>query len=165
MTTLGAWLVLAAGKICERSSGEWVKRRLAMLALGLVFGAIAFISSQHLLVTFGGRQTLQNLTHGGLLHGTFSSAGVPQIGAFLAYFGAVFVTIGWWKQVDPLRRSRLRIAPILIAILAAWIWMPAFPFPQPWGFMLIASIAIAAQLSACWFSPAERTAAISRRRA
>ena len=26
MTTLGTWLVLAAGKVCERSPGEWIKR-------------------------------------------------------------------------------------------------------------------------------------------
>src|SRR5207237_388034 len=122
------------------------KRRFAMLVLGLVVGAIAFVSSQHLMITFGDGPNLHHMAQGGLLPKTYNSSGAPQMGAFLAYFGAVFLLVGWWKHVDPLRRSRLRIAPILIPILAAWVWMPVFPFPQPWGFMLVASIAIAAQL-------------------
>jgi hypothetical protein len=51
----------------------------------------------------------------------------------------------------------------LLSVLAAWVWYLAIPFPQPWGFMLVASIAIATQLSAPWLSPAARTAAIVRR--
>jgi hypothetical protein len=47
----------------------------------------------------------------------------------------------------------------LITVLAAWLWLFVFPFPQPWGFMLAAAISIAAQLSAPWLSPAQRTAA------
>jgi hypothetical protein len=96
-----------------------------------------------------------------LFHDMYS-AGAPAFPAFLAYFGVVFLTIGWWKQCDPLRSSRLRIAPILITVLAAWIWLPILPFPQPWGFMLVAAISIATQLSAPWLSPAQRTAAMAR---
>jgi hypothetical protein len=159
MTTAGTWLTLGAGKLCERTSGEsWLKRRGGMLLLGLALGAIAFFSSQFLMVKLG-------TVHGGppAARELYDSSGAPMLAAFLAYFGAVFFTIGWWKQSDPLRSSRLKIAPILLTVLAAWIWQLVFPFPQPWGFMLVAAISIATQLSAPWVSPAARTAAIARR--
>lgn len=159
MTTLGAWLVLGAGKWCEASQGEAVRRRFMMLALGLLFGAIAFAACQFLMV----RMNNEAVRGMGLFdHMYDSSSRSPTLPAFLGYFGALFLTIGWWKQTDPLRSSRLRIGPILITILAAWLWLFVFPFPQPWGFMLAAAISIAAQLSAPWLSPAERTAAMTR---
>jgi hypothetical protein len=86
----------------------------------------------------------------------YSASGMPQLPAFMAYFGALFFTIGWWKQSDQLRGSRLKIAPILLTVLAAWIWQLVWPFPQPWGFMLVAAISIVTQLSAPWMPPAER---------
>jgi hypothetical protein len=164
MTTVGTWSVLGAGKWCERSSGEMVKRRFAMLALGLAVGAIAFATSQYLMVNLGnGAAVGRGMPASHLIHDMYDSSGAPKLPAFLAYFGALFLTIGWWKQCDPLRSARLRIAPILLTVLAAWIWQLVLPFPQPWGFMLVGSIAIATQLSAPWLSTAQRTAAIARR--
>jgi hypothetical protein len=162
MTTLGTWLVLLAGKGCERSSGERVKRRFGMLALGLAFGTIAFATSQYLMIDLGGGVG-RGAAGSRVFHDMYESTGAPRWPAFLAYFGAVFLTIGWWKQCDPLRGSRLRIAPILLAVLTAWIWQLAFPFPQPWGFMLVAAISIATQLAAPWLSPGQRMAAMARR--
>jgi hypothetical protein len=160
MTTLGAWVVLGAGKWCEGTPGEMVRRRFTMLTLGLAFGAIAFLASQFLMV----RMSDDAVRGMGIFENMYdSSSQLPKLPAFLGYFGAVFLTIGWWKQTDPLRSSRLRIGPILIGMAAAWLWLFVFPFPQPWGFMLVAAISIAAQLSAPWLSPAERTAALTAR--
>jgi hypothetical protein len=154
MTTFGSWLVLGAGKWCERSGGEMVWRRFAMLVLGLAFGAVAFLAGQFLMVRMGADEVRGM----GIIRDWYdSSAQLPKLPAFLGYFGALFLTIGWWKQTDPLRSSRLRIAPILITVAAAWLWLFVFPFPQPWGFMLLAAISIAAQLFAPWISPAQRT--------
>jgi len=162
MTTVGTWLVLGTGKWFERTSGEVVKRRLGMIALGLAFGAIAFAAGDYLMVELGHRSVPRGpVTR--VFRELYDSSGDPTLAAYMAYFGAIFLTIGWWKQSDPLRSSRLKIAPILLAVLAAWIWQLVLPFPQPWGFMLVAGIAIATQLSAPWLSPAHRTAAIAKR--
>lgn len=162
MTTIGSWLVLGAGKCCERSRGEVGKRRLGMLVLGLAFGAIAYFTSQFLMVNLG--EAARGAMRGGpLTRDFFETSGAPKLPAFLAYFGAVFFTIAWWKQSDPLRSSRLKISPILMTMLVAWLWWLAFSFPQPWGFMLAAGISISTQLSAPWMSPAIRTAAMARR--
>ncbi len=122
MTTFGVWLVLGAGKLCERSSGELVKRRLGMLVLGLTFGAIAFASSDYLMVELGHRSMARGGPVARIFRDLYNSSGEPTLPAFMAYFGAIFLTIGWWKQSDPLRSSRLKIAPILLAVLFAWIW-------------------------------------------
>ncbi len=156
MTTLGSWLVLGAGKFCERSSGEQVKRRFGMLVVGLVFGAIAFASSEFLMVKFQDGIAAASPLSGEVARHMFNSQGAPLLAAFVTYFGLTFLTIGWWKQTDPLRASRLRIGPILVAIFAAWAWWVLCAFPQPWGFMLVAAISITTQLSAPWLSPPER---------
>ncbi|HEY2415177.1 MAG TPA: serine/threonine-protein kinase [Pirellulaceae bacterium] len=158
MTTLGTWLVLVAGKQCERGQGELIKRRFGMLVLGLAFGAVAFVSSEFLLVDLGEDAKINRVPQ--VVAEMLDSTGGQRLSAFVAYFGAVFMSIGWWKLCDPLRSSRLRIAPILLSILAAWIWqlLPFFSFPQPWGFMLVACIAIATQLAAPWLSPEQRMA-------
>jgi hypothetical protein len=158
MTTIGSWLVLAVGKGCERTSGEVAPRRFILLIAGLVFGGLAFLASDYLMVTFEQPHSLR--------HGPFRwlyRGDMPAGALFLAYFGAVFFTLRWWKQTDPLRSSRLRVAPVLLAVMVAWLWQLAFPFPQPWGFMLVAGISIATQFSAPWLSKEQRTAAMVRR--
>jgi len=158
MTTLGSWAVLAAGKFCERSRGERLKRRVGMLAIGVALGVIACGLSQYLMVSFGEGSVPRALLRGGWAREMYDGNGMPELPAYLAYFGALFFAISWWKQCDPLRRSRLKIAPILLAVLAAWICQLVWPFPQPWGFMLVAAISITTQLAAPWISPAERAA-------
>ena len=138
---------------------------LGMLALGLVFGAIAFASSEFLMVRFHDGISIASPLGNDLARHMFNADGAPRIASFLTYFGLIFLTIGWWKQTDPLRTSRLRIGPILIVIFAAWAWWFLLGFPQPWGFMLVAAISITAQLSAPWLSQQERTAALQPKNA
>ena len=93
MTTLGTWLVLGAGKWCERSTGEMVKRRFGMLVLGLVFGAIAF-ATQPVPDGRAARRLRrrQRRRQRAVARACTTSSGAPQLPAFLAYFGAVFLT-------------------------------------------------------------------------
>ena len=124
--------------------------------------AAAFGLGQFLMVRMVDGTAARSLAGNEIARQLFDTAGMPTITAFVAYFGAMFATIGWWKLTDPLRCSRLRIAPILLTIVAAWLWYLVLPFPQPWGFMAIAGIAITSQLAAPWLSPAERTAALAK---
>jgi serine/threonine protein kinase len=162
MTTFGSWLVLGAGKFCERSSGEPVRRRFGMLVLGLAFGALAFVSSEFLMVRFTDGIAERSPFSDEFARHMFSTSGAPRIAAFLTYFGLAFLLIGWWKQTDPLRSSRLRIGPILVAFFVAFVGWGLLGFPQPWGFMLLAAISITAQLSAPWLSPQDRTAMLGK---
>jgi hypothetical protein len=145
-TTLGSWLVLAAGKLWEPRQGENVKRRFVQLVMGLAFGSLLFVAQQYLLsnVAPDWRAT-----------------------AYPAYFAAVFATIAWWKQTDPLRESRLRILSVIAAVIVAGMWLlPGVglklmdePFDAgqfPWPFIVPAMVSLVVQLSAPWMSPQER---------
>lgn len=169
--TLGAWFILAAGKFwetsaCDKHSGDRMKRRFVLLVLGLAFAALAFAMHRFLMVD----ALHDNLVVRGISPGRYSSVmyasdGAPRLPAYLAYFGAIFVTLGWWKLTDPLRTSRLAIGSVIVALLAAWVWQLIWPFPQPVGFLLVAAISIAVQLSAPWVTPAEKAAIRARHRA
>jgi hypothetical protein len=158
MTTIASWLVMIVGKSCEQKRRSSDKPRMAMLVVGLAVGAVAYLTSQYLILQFGPpffRETA--------FRNMYESSGAPKLSAFLTYCGAVFFTVGWWKQVDPLRSSRLRIASVFMSLLVAWIWSAILGFPQPWGLMLVGAISVSTQLSAPWISPAARAAAIARK--
>ncbi len=158
--TAGSWLVLVAGKFWEPRAGEPWKRRFAQLVLGLGLAGFSFLASQVLMVgtSAGHAFHAQDISESLASRSMYDSSGVPGLTAFLAYFAAVFATVGWWKQTDPLRTSRLQVGPLVVTLLAAFLWSLAWPFPQPWGVMLIGAISVSVQLSAAWFTPQDRTA-------
>ncbi|WP_425617182.1 protein kinase [Anatilimnocola sp. NA78] len=159
-STAGSWLALLAGKFWEARSGEQMKRRFVQIVLGLILAVVAFGASQLLMIggpyshTFAAKDISESLASRSM----YDAAGVPGLTAFLAYFTAVFATVGWWSQTDPLRTSRLQIRSLAVTLLVAWLWSLAWPFPQPWGIMLAGAISVSVQLSASWLSSSDRTA-------
>jgi hypothetical protein len=145
-TTLGSWLILTAGKFWEPRQGEGVKRRFVQLVLGLAFGGVLLAGQQYLLSNV---------------------APDWREPAFPLFFAAVFATLGWWKQTDPLRTSRLRIFAVVSALIVSALWLApgvamklvGEPFDGgrfPWPLVVPALVSIVVQLSAPWMSPQER---------
>jgi hypothetical protein len=158
-TTAGSWLALTAGKFWEPRTGEQWKRRFVQLVLGLGLATFAFGTSQVLMIGTSSGHTFEAMDiDESLASPSMYNGRVPGLTAFLAYFAALFATIGWWKQTDPLRGSRLQVGPLAVTLLAAFLISLAWPFPQPWGVMLAGAISISVQLSASWFTPQDRTA-------
>jgi hypothetical protein len=157
VTTAGAWLVLIAAKFTENSSGEFIRRRFLMLVLGMAFGAFACGLAQFLMID-SVRMGSSLSEYEPWQRRMFAAGGAPLLPAYLAYFGAVFATLGWWKQADPLRSSRLAIGTLLIVFLAGLLWNLVLPFPQPWGYLLPVAVSAAVQLSSPWLHPKERAA-------
>lgn len=155
-STLGAWIVLAAGKLWETSPGEPMKRRFVLLVLGLGLGAAAFVLQQLLYVPLTDEWSSMHLQFfkqpANMLAGS-----QPLLPMFLVYFGGLLPLVGWWKQTDPLRESRLAVWPIIVTAVAAWLWYAVWQFPQPWGFMVGIMTSISVQLSSPWLSPVART--------
>ena len=69
--------------------------------------------------------------------------------------------IGWWKQADPLRRTRLSFWAVLWSAIAAGLVHLFVPFPHPWGSLIAAGASIAVQLSTPWINPNERLHRVS----
>jgi hypothetical protein len=158
--TAGSWLALIAGKFWEPRAGDQWKRRFAQLVLGLGLAVFSFATLQVLMVgtSSGHAFRAQDIGESLASRSMYDANGVPGLTAFLAYFAAVFATVGWWKQTDPLRSSRLQVGPLVVTLRAAFLWSLAWPFPQPWGVMLAGAISVSVQLSASWFTPQDRVA-------
>lgn len=154
--TLGSWFVLASGKLMEGKSEEPIKRRFTLLILGLALGAAAFGVQELLMVRLADPMDFPHITSSAQAAGAYDSQGLPLLPAYLAYFAGLFVVLRWWKQVDPLRSTRLSIWTTGVCVLWASVLEMFWHFPQPWGLMLAASISLTAQLAAPWLTAKER---------
>jgi hypothetical protein len=160
VSVVGAWAVLIPAKFWEGTSGDQALRRVTMLAIGLALGGVSFVAANELLVTFPD-SSMRHIFNVRSFGNSFYDVkdGSPLLYAYLAYFGALFVSLRWWKQADPLRRTRLSVWTTGVAVLVAWLIHLIWPFPQPWGLMVAAIISASVQLVSPFVPLAERGAA------
>lgn len=152
-----AWISIGFGKRWQREEGDWALRAFMQLTSGFAIGAIAYALAQFLMVPWDSlaREQLGEIP----VHrwrGFFSADGQPLLPAYLAYFPLMMGMVQWWKQVDPLRRTRLSFLAVIWSVLAASIVHLLIPFPHPWGALIAAGASLAIQLSSPWINPAER---------
>jgi eukaryotic-like serine/threonine-protein kinase len=145
-SVLGAWAVLIPAKMWEGTRGDQTLRRVTMLVIGLGVGAVAYLGADLLMVKFNDSPQLHDFVQLDFGSNFYDSAGTPLLPAYLAYFGALFVGIRWWKQADPLRRTRLSVWSVGMCVLAAWVVDWIWRFPQPWGLMVAAIVSTSVQL-------------------
>ncbi len=150
----GAWSVLIAAKAWEGRATETIVRRFAMLVVGLALGFGTYWLQSTLLVQLPmiNFSELAGPFHGGndLPPAFYSSGGVPTIYAFLAYFGLLWTLPRWWLHADPQRPARFSLWRAAVSLFWAGAVNMVMPFPQPWGFMLAATVSIAVQLASPW---------------
>lgn len=143
----GAWNVLAVGKRWETSDGEAIMRRFAMLVIGLLVGAAVSGTNDYLAIDLG-----QDGTTSPAMFQDFypthmvSAQGNPKLSAYMIFFAILFGCVRWWKQVDPLRKTRFSLWATLVSVL----WSVVLPLPQPWGMMIAATISVSVQMAAPW---------------
>jgi hypothetical protein len=148
-----SWLVLGLGKFWEAAQGDEVLRRFVMLVTGLVVGLASFVASELLMISLSTSQMFNVLElPADAIPSAMYADGTPVLTAFLAFFATLFVVLRWWRQVDPLRRTRFSVfATFLCGLVAALI-----PWQIPWGFLLAIMISMSVQLSAPWMSSSQR---------
>ncbi|HQU42044.1 MAG TPA: serine/threonine-protein kinase [Pirellulales bacterium] len=164
VSTLGSWLVLIPSKLWEGHEGDSTLRRLTLMLLGLGLGAAAWEVKDFLLVplTADWRDPAPVLafTEEYVSARFYDSNGAPSLVGHMAYFAFLMLLVRWWKQADPLRPSRLRLWPVVVAIFWAWLLYSFLPFPQPWGTMVAASMSVAVQVAASWERGKRRVATL-----
>jgi hypothetical protein len=166
----GTWCILIPSKIWEGRDDEPAVRRFWMLVVGLLVGVAAYGIQQHLWVglphEFSGRPVLAAAHEGS---GSLTSVSDPwapkSLMTYLSYFGFLFLFVRWWRLADPTRSTRLSLWATAVAVTWAgalyllWPFPSSWaPFPQPWGFMFAATVAVAVQLSSPWMNKRQRTA-------
>lgn len=160
VATAISWTYIGLGKRWQAQEGDWAIRSFVQLTFGILIGLFAYVSSEFLMVSWDSVQSPSGLAELPTRNwqGFFAPDGSPMLPAFLAYFPLLMGLIGWWKQVDPLRRTRLSFLSIIWTVIAATLVHALIPFPQPWGALIVAGASIATQLSCPWINPADRYA-------
>lgn len=154
VSILTAWTVIMLGKMWQSSTGDDALRRFIQLTAGFGVGGVAYLLAEFLMVPWDeiARESISQIP----VHrwrGFFGPDSRPLLPAYVAYFPLVMGVVGWWKQVDPLRRKRLRFTSVVWAAIAAGLVHLIVPFPQPWGALIAASTATAVQLASPWIDP------------
>ncbi len=147
VSVAGSWAILIPSKFWEGTKGDAVLRRVALLIAGLAVGAVAYGAANILMIKFSDSPMPHLLNSHGLGNRFYDlKDGSPLLFAHLAYFGALFGVISWWRQANPLRRTRLSVWFTVVCVFWAWMINLLWSFPQPWGLMVAAIISISVQL-------------------
>lgn len=152
---LGTWAVLIPAKLWEGKRVDNAVRRFVMLVAGLGVGAVSYELMQWLMVALPSDQKLVINETG--MPEFFTSTGDPRLIALIAYYGFILVVMRWWKLADPLRSTRLSLWAVAVAVFWSFVInIFKFPFPQPWGMMTVATIAVAVQMASPCVAKRER---------
>ncbi|RMF45292.1 MAG: serine/threonine protein kinase [Planctomycetota bacterium] len=157
VSLLTAWTAIALGKWWQKEQGDWAFRSFVQLTTGFAIGGLAYVLAEYLMVPWPqiAADSIGDLP----VHrwrGFFAADGTPLLPAYLTFFPLMMGLIGWWKQADPLRRTRLSFWTVLWSAIAAGLVHLIVPFPHPWGSLIAAGASIAVQLSTPWINPNER---------
>ena len=71
-----------------------------------------------------------------------------MLGAFLIYFAGLMVVPRWWLRVNPLRKQRIEIWPIVVYGFWGFVLNAYWPFT--WGWMIAVTATTAIQIAAPW---------------
>ncbi len=140
--------VLSLGKLWECDDGEPLTRRLALAGVGAAVGYLAFVAGEFLMIPLDGA-LVRDLDSTSLSPSLYPE-GKPTVSAFVMHFALLFAVLRWWKPVDPLRRKRLSLWSVAVAVFVGWAVHQVIPIPAAIGVMAAGGIAIAVQLSAPW---------------
>ncbi len=149
-----SWVMLGLTKFWEGTEGDEVLRRFIMMVAGLAIGATAFAASNMLMIRLSPTEMFNvlGLPAEVIPGGMYAADGTPGLTAFLAFFATLFVALRWWRQVDPLRKTRFSLFATVLCVLVAML----IPWQLPWGFLLAATVSVSIQLSAPWMNSSER---------
>lgn len=151
----GAWLVMMVGRWFELARIEVPFKRFIMLVVGLLLGALAFGVQEMLIVDMPHEiaVTAADVDSSKFSSAFFAGDGRPRLPAYLAYFGCLFLILRWWRLADSGRGTRISLWAVTVFVFWAFALCMLWPFPQPWGAMAIATIAVAVQLGSPWWHP------------
>lgn len=151
ISTLGAWTLLTINKCQEGAVLDPFRRRGEHLLAGLAVGLVAIALSRFLLIDFpvpssGG--TTQ------LVWQEFFQPGA--LGRVMVTIAAVFATMSWWKQCDPVREKRVSIGKLFLVLLATWVWSMILSNNEAMVFLALASMSLSIQFASPWVTNPRR---------
>lgn len=151
MTTINiaaCWLVLILGRIWESTDGDTMYRRVVSFVGGVGLGSLAYATATFLHLS------PENIHAAGAQpEWPWLGDGQLTLAQSAISYGVLLAVFRWWKQADPLRWSRLSVIDTVACGFLAWL-LPIIP--SPWGFMSVATVSVAIQMSAPWMEKTDR---------
>jgi len=164
LSLVGSWIVLIQDKALEGRGFERTTRRLTNLGLGTVLGAVGISLDEWLRL-------------GPAPWGMFPQPSIRLVNWFhpvsmqtgslyyLAYFALLFLLCGGWAKLAARdRKKRFRIFPVIASALFAGLLLPIWPYAEPYGIAVAATIAIVTQLVSPWSEAAAAYAQAAKKR-
>jgi serine/threonine protein kinase len=146
---MGSFGLLGIGKAWESTDGDGLTRRLTASLLGAGIGVIAYLLADVLMVPLD-QGLNRNIDATSLPVSFYQGSGVPKAAAMMAHFAVLFSLLRMWKPVDPLRRARLSLWAVAVAVVGEWMVHQVIPVPQPAGMLITGGIIVMTQMSAPW---------------
>lgn len=150
-----SWTLLAASKFWDGTRGDALKRRFILLAGGLTVGAASYATSEILMVKMPTVTTSASFA-ADLSTGFHDKSGTPMLPAYLLYFAGLFFVLRWWRNADPLRKTRLSVIAVGFCLLWACLLNQLCQFPLPWGILLAGTISFAVQIASPYLDKEDR---------
>lgn len=155
VSILAAWMVLATSSICRAMRIDPVLTRFLFMVGGLLLGVGAWALAAYLDIKLPLDPQFTELPDYRLPSAFYNAEGQPQLAAFLAAFGSLFLVLRWWRYVQEDRPSRLSVVVTAWCGLVGWLIAALWAFPQPWLLMIACATAVTVQLSSGWSPKSE----------
>ena len=151
VSLFASWSLLCISKFWEHKAGDPQLRQLIMLGLGFATGLVAFATATALNVDLMSGVQPNSLSQLGI-------ANISLFPAYLIFFTVLFGVIRWWRKADPVRRTRLSVISVGLALVWAAVFSHTLEFAPVWNCILAVVISSAVQLAAPWLHPQQREA-------
>ncbi|MDG1873507.1 MAG: serine/threonine-protein kinase, partial [Mariniblastus sp.] len=150
---VATWALLICSKSWEHRSGDPWARRFVMIGVGLAIGLFTFFSAGSLSLDLS-RMAFEDFQ--ARRTDEFVMQGVPLLPGYLIFFGVLFGILRWWRQADPVRKTRLSMLNVLICLIWATLFSHLLNLPLTSNCIIAVVISVSAQLASPWFHPDSR---------
>ena len=145
----------ALSTLLQSREDEDYSGAVVFVSLGVFLGAVAFLVHRYLLLEVDFK--INRDVDATSLPMMFYPQNAPSIWAFVSHFATLFLIVRWVKCIDPIRRHKLRIWYVLVAVISEWLVQQFLPIAQPSGMFFAAGLSITLQLSSPWIPNSERS--------
>jgi hypothetical protein len=148
---LGTWGVLVPSKSWEGRAVASGSRRVTNLLVGLVLGVATagMIGWAHLDLPAGSFDTPATREFVRVVDGSVRPDVIPLLN-IAGYFALAFGVVNFHSMTARDRKARFRFFPVVLAGFLAGALGSFVPSPQPWGLIVMTSVAVLAQLCSPW---------------
>ena len=153
VSIMGCWAILMVTKRWDWRPQKSRWRYLEMMGLGMLLGVSAFFAASWFYIDL---TTLSLETSRPFGQGWDLLAGLGPLAAYMFFFTCFLGGMRWWRQCDPVRRTRLSISAILLCMVWGVLlsYLLSIPFTAVCIWAVVISFSV--QLSAPWLDMQKR---------